>query len=250
VTKLPDWLVERAALDEVPAASRDRIANADPIELESRVAALRAENADELAKYPAVPALEQIETRVASAKRKRRAKTFGALGLAVAGAAAVFFVARSPQPSTPRDDREITRIKGTAHLLVFRQHGSGAEVLRAEAEVHPGDVLQLRYNPGPRGYGMIASIDGAGAVTLHFPADEAASTAMKSATTTLPEAYALDAAPKFERFFFITADSPIDVAVDLARLRELAARDDAADAALALPPGESQWSMRLKKANP
>ena len=33
MTSLPDWLVERAALDEVPATSRDRIDRADPQEM-------------------------------------------------------------------------------------------------------------------------------------------------------------------------------------------------------------------------
>ena len=47
MTSLPDWLVERAALDEVAPASRDRLERADPRELAGRVAALREDNAAE-----------------------------------------------------------------------------------------------------------------------------------------------------------------------------------------------------------
>jgi len=116
--------------------------------------------------------------------------------------------------------------------------------------VHPGDVIQLRYNAGGRGYGVIASVDGAGAVTLHFPSSEDAkpeAMALAAETTTLPTAFALDDAPRFERFFFITANKPPDLQQTLAALRTLAHRDDSATAALELPPHLRQWSLRLRK---
>jgi hypothetical protein len=116
--------------------------------------------------------------------------------------------------------------------------------------VHEGDVLQLRYNAGGNAYGVIASLDGAGVATLHFPAREDAPTAMAAKTTTLPEAYALDAAPKFERFFIITSAQPIDVQATLAAVRALAARPDSGDAELDLPSGLHQWSLRLRKGTP
>jgi len=245
VTTLPDWLVERAALEEVPAASKHRIT--DPQELEARVAALREQNAAELAAHPPGPALAQIEARITAAKRRSRARTVGALGLAIAAAAAVVLVVRPHEPSVHGEQPEVTRVKGGARLLVFRQTAGEAERLEADAEVHAGDVLQLRYNPGDRRFGVIASLDGAGVATLHFPAAEDAPTALQPRATALPEAYALDAAPRFERFFFITSDAPIDVADTLARIRALA---PAGDAALELPPGQHQWSLRLRKPNP
>jgi hypothetical protein len=88
VTSLPDWLVERAALDEVPPASRDRIERAEPRELADRVAALREDNAAELARHPAGPAVAQIEARVAELRERterearRRWRRLGGLGLA------------------------------------------------------------------------------------------------------------------------------------------------------------------------
>jgi len=259
---LPDWLVERAALDEVPPASRDRIAHADPRELADRVAGVRDASAAELARHPAGPAVAQIEARVAAEARRRaehrRRRRLRWLGLATS-AAAVVVVARlvggraaidGPPPHTGSANDETTRVKGPPRLIAFRQLGAQVERLDQDAVVRPGDVIQLRYNPGGRSHGVIASLDGAGVVTLHYPASEDAppeATAVAPDTTALPSAYALDDAPRFERFFFLTANDPVDVHQALAALRALARRDDSATAAPELPTGVRQWSLRLRK---
>ncbi|MEO8842295.1 MAG: hypothetical protein ABI591_18590 [Kofleriaceae bacterium] len=260
MTSLPDWLVERAALDEVPPASRDRIATADPTELAATVAALRERDAAELAAHPAGPAIAQIQARIARTPKPRaRTLRWGLLGLATS-AAAVLVVVRlgtnHTAPVAPSHDEghdgttDGVRVKGPTRLVVFRQVGTQAERLEQDSIAHAGDLLQLRYDTGRHGYGVIASVDGAGVVTLHFPATEDAppeATALAKKSTVLPHAYALDDAPKFERFFFITANEPIDVQQSLAALRVLAQRTDSADAALDLPAGLDQWSLRLKK---
>jgi hypothetical protein len=263
VTSLPDWLVERAALDEVPPASRDRIERADPRELADRVAALRADDAAELARHPAEPALAQIEARVtelrqrASREARRRRRWLGGLGLAMS-AAVVLLVVRGTAAVAPAAHEapaavdDATRVKGSARLSAFRRAGERVEQLEPDAVVRAGDVIQLRYNAGGRGYGVIASVDGAGVVTLHYPLREDAppeATAMAPEPTALPHAYALDDAPRFERFFFITANDPLDVQQTLAALRMLAQREDSATAGLELPSGLRQWSLRLRKAD-
>jgi hypothetical protein len=263
---LPDWLVERAALDEVPPESRDRIERADPRELADRIAALRDDSAAELARHPASPAVARIDTRAAAAaearqraERQRRRRRLSVLGVAT-GAAAVLVVARLAPERTAADDPprlavqpdDGTRVKGSPRLMAFRLADAGIERLEQDTAVRAGDVIQLRYNAGGRGYGVIASVDGAGAVTLHFPLAEDAppqATAVAADTATLPHAYALDDAPGFERFFFITANGPIDVGQTLAALRSLAHRNDSATAALELPAGMRQWSLRLRKAD-
>lgn len=261
--KLPDWLVERAAVDEVAPEMRARIDAAHPTELADRIAAVRADNAAELAAHPAGPALEQIEARVAreasEAQRRRARRRFtmiGMLGVAsVSAVAAVVLVAGSAATpaSTPSDDPEITRVKGSSRLLAFRQAGDHAEPLAEDELVHEGDLIQLRYNAGGKKFGVIASIDGAGEVTLHYPGAEDAppeDTALSTKPTPLAHAYALDNAPRFERFFFITADQPIDLAPCLVALRSLAERGDAASASLELPSNLQQWSLRLRKPTP
>jgi hypothetical protein len=257
VTALPDWLVERAALGEVPPASRDRVARADAAELAARIAELRADNAAELARHPAAAAVAQLEARVAAdakrraAERRRRRLSWLSLGGALTVAAAAVLVVTRPEPAAPAGERpEVTRVKGATRLSAFRQAGDHAEPLDEDALVRAGDLVQLRYTAGGKRHGVIASIDGAGAVTLHFPASEdarPAATALAAKPTSLAHAYALDDAPRFERFFFVTADEPIDVAASLAALRALAGRADGATASLELPAGQTQWSLRLRK---
>lgn len=260
MSSLPDWLVERAALDEVPAASKGRIERADRHELEERIAALRAENDAELAAHPAAESLALIESR-AAAEAKRRAshrrsvqlRWFGLMGTAAAAAIVLVLVNSRgvTQTQAPIEEgQEITRVKGPSRLLAFRQVGERAERLDQDTLVKAGDLVQLRYNAGGKGYGVIASIDGAGVVTLHYPAAEDAppeATALAKQPTSLPNGYVLDDAPRFERFFFITADSPMDVPQTLAALRNFAARADSASARPDLPRGQGGWSLRLRK---
>ncbi|HUJ59942.1 MAG TPA: hypothetical protein VLX92_15665 [Kofleriaceae bacterium] len=257
MSSVPDWLAERVALDEA-AAHRARIARTDPRELAEHVAALRDDNARELAAHPAGPAAAELATRVAAEQRRlaarRQRAAWRGLAIAAGGAACVLVAVLAVHRGTaeraggPRADD--TRVKGAARLIAYRQHGDSADELAPDTVVRAGDVIQLRYRSGGRRYGIIASIDGAGGVTLHFPADESAppeATAMPGGTTALPHAYQLDDAPRFERFFLITADDPIDVQDGLAAVRALAQRDDAADAPLELPAGFTQTSLRLRK---
>lgn len=252
MTKLPDWLVERVALDEVPPASRARLDGADP-ELAARVAALRDADAAELTKYPAGPAVAQIEARVrasvATKRRRRLAMLAGVIGTACVLLVAVRVIGRdASNPDAPvAVDAGGERAKGAPRVVAYRHAGDHPELLREDAVVKPGDVLQLRYKPERAKHGVIASIDGAGEVTLHFPATEGGSTALAKETTSLPHSYALDAAPKFERFFFVTSDEPIDVVRTLNMLRTFAQRADSATAEPPLSDELDQWSLRLRK---
>jgi len=175
----------------------------------------------------------------------------GVLSAATVVVIAVFALGRTE--SAPRIEAETTRVKGAARLLAFRHAGDRAEPLDPDALVRAGDLIQLRYNAGGKSFGVIASIDGAGAVTLHYPGSEDAppeDTALSPKPTALAHSYALDDAPRFERFFFVTADRPIDLAPCLAALRSLAQRGDAASASLELPAGLHQSSLRLRKPTP
>ena len=251
MTDLPDWLVERAALGEVPPASKSRVDRADPQALAERIAAVREESAAELARHPARPAVAQIQERIAFDRRRRSERKRRWIGgLALASSAALVAVVLLAKPSVAPDPIEDTRVKGTPRLLAYRQLGDGVETLEQDALVRGGDVIQLRYNAGGHGYGVIASLDGAGIVTLHYPLREDAppqATAMAHDTTSLPHAYALDDAPRFERFIFITANDPIDLPEVLNAVRVLAQRADSATAAVELPSGFQQWSLRLRK---
>ena len=259
MTSPPDWLVERAALDEVPPASRDRVERADPRELAECIAALADDNAAELARHPAGPAVAEIEARIAAERRRRaerkRRRRIVLLGLASSAAAVVVFARLGTERGAlvepaPGVAQVSERVKGSPRLIAFRQTGERVERLEQDAVVRAGDVIQLRYNAGGHAYGLIASVDGAGVVTLHFPLSEdapPAATAVARQTTALPHAWALDDAPSFERFFFVTASDPVDVQQTLAALRAFARRDDSATAWPDLPSSLHQWSLRLRK---
>lgn len=263
MTTLPDWLVERAARGEVPRASRNRLESADPAELTARIEELRERDAAELRAHPADPAVAQIERAVERERERRAARRrrmqAGIMAAAGATFVLVLFMGRgdderiaSRSPDRPAGESappaETTRIKGDVRLMAFRKAGDRVERLGPGATVRAGDLVQLRYNGGGRRHGLIASIDGAGAVTLHFPSSDDGPTNLGEKTTDLPHAYALDDAPRFERFFFITDDEPIDVGRTLASLRALAGRPGSERALLDLPPRYRQVSLLLHKA--
>ncbi|HEY0840889.1 MAG TPA: ActD-like protein, partial [Vulgatibacter sp.] len=97
-------------------------------------------------------------------------------------------------------------------------------------------------------FGVIVSLDGAGAVTLHLPASGNASAALDAqGATPLPQAYELDDAPSFERFVLVASDSPFEVDTVLQAARTLVSGADAATSPLALPEGLEQTSVVVRK---
>ena len=139
------------------------------------------------------------------------------------------------------------RAKGAPELLVYREGSRSAELLPNGAVAREGDVVQIKYVPAGRRFGTIVSIDGRGAVTLHYPESAGGSTELESgATSALNYAYQLDDAPGFERFFFVTAPERFrasDVVDSARRLALGGARTGALD----LPEGFEQASVLLTK---
>jgi anti-sigma-K factor RskA len=135
------------------------------------------------------------------------------------------------------------RAKGpgdTTDLRVYLKNDTAELELRDQAVLHAGDTIQLVYlvnaaSPADRlgltgrgtaaaqaaqaaqaaasreRYGVIFSIDGRSAVTLHYPYRQGQSTHLVTGRLIpLAEAYTLDDAPDFEVFFFIIGDAPLD----------------------------------------
>jgi len=98
-------------------------------------------------------------------------------------------------------------------------------------------------------YGMILSIDGRGTVTLHLPENKGESTKLESSKQfLLPNAIELDDAPKFERFFFFTSGSPIDVDSVLREAQDLAKNPEKVQQKnLNLPESYKQYSVLILK---
>lgn len=233
--------LERAALAELDVSSLSEAQRA-------QVEALQVENAQFLADHPAGPAVAEIRRRFAGAPRGApvRAAWIAAPALAAAFALLLFLRPPSTEPS-PEQERELTRSKGTAQLLIHRATALGIEKLKSGATARAGDRLQLGYGSGTSGYGVIASIDGNGVVNIHFPKDGAAQAgALNPQGEALPFSYELDDAPRLERFFLVTADAPFPVAL----VREAAQRlADAAHDPLALPSSYVQAALLLRKVD-
>lgn len=126
-----------------------------------------------------------------------------------------------------RPGSEGIRIKGKeAELRLYRQTQAGPERLQPGASASAGDIVQAEFHPGKFAYGAIVSVDGDGAVTLHWPARPDAATAWSSASEfRLPEAFELDRAHGFERFHMLLSDRPVDLESLLQRASASSRRD-------------------------
>lgn len=263
--RTPDWLLERIALGELPpeelAAARARLAE-EPDGL-ARLAALEADSRATLERLPPSRVAREVAAR-ASRKEAARAPSWRlapAWGLLVPALAtvALFVLARpdtdtvgdtGPGRVTTVDGYEPTNIKGLdPQLLVHRQAAAGPEPLTDGAPAAAGDVVQVSYVAAGHRHGVILSIDGRGAVTLHAPEEGGTTSAVLSPSGThmLPRAYELDDAPAFERFFLVVADAPFDLEPVLTAARALAEGPEARTDPLSLPEGLTQVSLRLEK---
>lgn len=265
--RTPDWLLERIALGELPpeelATARARLAQEPDGEV--RLAALEADSRATLEKLPPASVAREVELRSAAARRLEVAREqtrplrrwAPAFALVPTLAAVALFVLIRPEGSpvgtgVDGPGPEVTRTKGLLpQLLVHRQGTAQPERLADGAAATAGDVVQLSYIAAGHPHGAILSVDGRGAVTVHVPEMGAQSVTLEtSGTHALPRAYALDDAPAFERFLFITSDTPFALEPVLATARALAASADARTAPLALPEGFTQVSFTLEKVSP
>ncbi len=279
-----ELLLEQLALGEIdPTDERWLRAQLEPAEIERRLAALREADERFSARHDAAKVLTSIagRTRIMQARLTQEQSTqaksaqlkstlrFVLPSLAVA-ACALFFVAQpftqtreppsqAPQQAAGRDDKranerhdkpELIYVKGLSpHLVLYRRRGEQAATLSDGARVGRGDMLQVGYVAAKAKHGVIVSVDGARAVTLHYPDAESAPTSLEAAgEQLLQHAYELDAAPAFERFYFVTSAAPIDVTQVLAAARALAGDPARArHGALALPARYAQHNLTLIK---
>lgn len=212
----PDWKLERMLLGELAAEDQrelERMIAADP-SIAARLDALRRENEELLAKYPAPRAVREIERRRSTKTEAPRFRPMLIPAFAAAACAVIALAIFKPPVSD-------TRVKGDARLEIHRQVKDSSELLKENAVVHAGDVLQVSYVRGGQRYGVIYSVDGRGGVTLHYPHASSDSAQLDTAAgaIALPLAYELDDAPAFERFVFVTSKEPIDVSAVLAHAK-------------------------------
>ena len=245
----------------------------------AQLEALRVSNASTLDAHPSARVAAAIEQRARlDALDRRDAQRWRPAALALAAVALIGLVITGllwerAVPSTPVEPAapvgqgpselvakvilkpgevdDQTQNKGLTPALHIHRQGEQGEPhpLASGDTAHTHDRLQLSYVSAARRYGVVLSIDGRGAVTVHFPdpIDQPARLSPKGEVS-LPHSYQLDDAPRFERFFFITSlDDPIDLPAVMAAARELAESGDAQTGDLALDGGLEQRAMTLKK---
>ena len=259
---IPDWKLERFLLGELSSeemrAIESRMAS-DP-DLRRRLEILEASNAEILNEHPPREMTKAILNRArpaGSTPARTRTTYRRALVSAMAlGTAAFRFLLVKPagfdrEGGVPVSEvPDIIRLKGMEPgLFVFKKTAGEPLLLLDGAGTRAGDVLQLAYVSTERPYGIILSIDGRGVVTLHHPPNEAASQKLElNRRVFLENAYQLDDAPLFERFFFVSSASPLDVRAVRAAAERLAADPARAERdGLALDPKALQISFTVKK---
>jgi hypothetical protein len=221
---IPDIMLERYILKELDGKKMDEIRelcekNSD---IASRIMEIRKSNEEILSAYPEDKIASEIthkyESQNLSSKKQHRIPRIYLriiTPVAVAAAAVIFILLPALKNDVSIiDPNDITRQKGneTSIYLYRKNRNSEIDILKNGSSAKAGDLLQISYSSLKNAYGVILSIDGRGKVTLHYPANEKASTKLTPGEKHLLEnSYELDDAPEFERFFFITSAAEIKI---------------------------------------
>jgi hypothetical protein len=260
-----DLILERYRLGELPRAEAEALEQRlrEEAGLRAQLSALERSDAEIRRRYPpawlaarvrlrlAAPAPDSPHPRPAFARR-------WAVPVAAAVAAAVLVVLAprlvgpplgEPSAGSPAVRDSGDRIKGLKPALeIFRKTPHGSETLADGDPVRAGDLVRIGYRAAGRGFGVILSIDGRGSVTVHLPAQGDQAVALASGDTVLLDhAYELDEAPRFERFHFVTAQTPFGVATVVEAARRTATTAGASE--LPLAASFEQATFLLRKAD-
>lgn len=251
---VPDLILERYRLGELPPQEMDRVrtlVEADE-SLRDRLAALEESDKAIARDHPAEWLAGRIREKTSNSADglRTRPRTIHPLAVAAAlAAAAVVMVFAIPWRSvvSRADDDRIKGLNPT--LAVYRRTAQGSETLANGAPARAGDLLRLGYISAGRGYGVILSIDGRGVVTLHLPPNGTRAASLRTGgMILLDQAYELDDAPAWERFYFVTADKPFEVGPILEAARRAAGRNPrSAPDALPIPDELQQTTFSIQK---
>jgi len=144
------------------------------------------------------------------------------------------------------------RIKGLdSKLLLYRMKGKDVEELKNLDTAHAGDIIQVGYiAAGNYRYGVILSIDGRGAVTLHLPVSTLpALELVTNKRILLDKSYELDDSPSFERFIMILSSSPLNAAELMEKAKKLAIKkEDAVNGSINAGKDSIEFSIIIKKS--
>lgn len=233
---IPDWKLERFLTGDLPEEEMNKLREleANDTVFANRIKMLREDNKAILSKLPFETLAANLGTDAAGNAAKNTAKNaprftlvkFAAAAMFVFAVALVAFFAQSEtsvmnervgsdvanvngsqntQVALAENESD-TRIKGLdARMEVWKKTPTGIVQLNDLDSVGEGDEIQLRYAVPEKCFGLLFSMDGNGALTLHMGDGVKAIELAPGKMNSLPFAYKLDDAPYFEKFFFVTS---------------------------------------------
>ncbi len=229
---IPDWKLEKYLTGDLPAEEMREIRKMEEVDeiFANRVKMLREDNAAILKRLP----FEKLSEKIATMPGRSNAGAgntvrvnFKLVKLAAAAALvlAVVTVALFSQRSLSEQNTQLmevamadvsgddgVRIKGMdSRMEVWKKTGDSAVQMENLGEAREGDEIQLRYAVAEKCFGLLFSMDGNGTITMHMGQENRAVELEPGKMTTLPFAYKLDNAPKFEKFFFLTSKDEFEL---------------------------------------
>ena len=241
--RVPDWVLERYLVGELPPEFSEADVAADPTAQE-RLAALRASDEEILAKHQPRAVAANVRQRAEQRQAARRPAMTRWVPLAVAAGLVAVIV---PVAMRLQQQPDILTKGLEPHLEVYRQGPGGNELLATGAVGRPGDVIQLRIVPADARFGAVVAVDSSGAATLVAPAQEGPALELpRGRSLSLADALQLDAAGDFDRFFLVTSDRPFQTGDVITAARKLGA-GSSRDGAMELPSGLKQSAFLIVK---
>lgn len=237
---IPDWKLERYLTGDLPESEMREIREMEATDeiFAGRVKMMREDNAAILKKLPFERLSEKMEAREFGAGRGvgangaglngtgngvnfRILKIAAALVVALGIISAVFLNRDVEVMDVSGSSMEValaatqdndTRIKGLdARMEIWKKTGDSAVQMQNLDEAREGDEIQLRYSVPEKCFGLLFSMDGNGTITMHMADGSQAIALEPGKMTTLPFAYKLDNAPKFEKFFLLTSQKDFTI---------------------------------------
>lgn len=217
---ISDLTLEKYLLKELPVKlikDIDELVRTDEA-IRERLERLQKSNSEIARQYPSQNIIAEIKHRFDAEKEQihtkpaktTRYKRFIYPSFAIAAAAVIVIIILPGLNNTYNPEnkaQEITRVKGMeTKLFIYRKKHNSAELLQNGSAARKGDLLQIAFSSVENPYVVILSIDDRKAVTLHYPKSWDASTKVElNRKILLPDSYELDDAPRYERFFLLTA---------------------------------------------
>lgn len=229
---VPDWKLERYLTGDLPDEEMRKIRNLEISDevFAGRVRMFREDSRAILRKMPFETLSARLDMAPSQANGRGSAgsniiKFAVAAALVLSVVTVALFSQKEITPSGAEqgagtdvamleDAGNDTRIKGMdARMEAWKKTDGGIAKLEDMSDAREGDEIQLRYSVPQKCYGLLFSMDGNGAITMHMGDGDKAIALEPGKMVTLPYAYKLDNAPHFEKFFFLVSDTLFSIDV-------------------------------------